>query len=100
MISKEGKTKMGHRKLGYLNLISMRKVLFENSIISLPSLKSEEGKFCGDYQIGKETTMSHKKVHHLNTSRVLELIHMNLMGPMQVESSSDHGSEFENLNME
>lgn len=30
--------------------------------------------------------MSHKKLQHLTTSKVLELLHMNLMGPMQVES--------------
>ncbi|MCI18889.1 retrovirus-related pol polyprotein from transposon tnt 1-94, partial [Trifolium medium] len=30
--------------------------------------------------------MSHLKLQHLITSRVLELLHMDLMGPMQVES--------------
>ncbi|MCI87242.1 gag-pol polyprotein, partial [Trifolium medium] len=30
--------------------------------------------------------MSHQKLQHLTTSRVLELLHMDLMGPMQVES--------------
>jgi len=30
--------------------------------------------------------MSHKKIKHDITSRVLELLHMSLMGPMQVES--------------
>ena len=30
--------------------------------------------------------MSHQKVQHLTTTKVLELLHMDLMGPMQVES--------------
>ena len=30
--------------------------------------------------------MSHPKSRHLTTSKVLELLHMDLMGPMQVES--------------
>ena len=30
--------------------------------------------------------MSHKKLQHLTTTKVLELLHMDLMGPMQVES--------------
>ncbi|MCI92669.1 gag-pol polyprotein, partial [Trifolium medium] len=30
--------------------------------------------------------MSHPKLQHLVTSRVLELLHMDLIGPMQVES--------------
>ena len=29
--------------------------------------------------------MSHQKTQHLTTSKVLELLHMDLMGPMQVE---------------
>ena len=35
---------------------------------------------------GKQTKMSHKKLQHLTTTKVLELLHMDLMGPMQVES--------------
>ena len=34
--------------------------------------------------------MSHQKTRHLTTFKVLELLHMDLMGPMQVES---HGGE-------
>ena len=30
--------------------------------------------------------MSHRKIQHLTTSKVLELLHMDLMGPMQFES--------------
>jgi hypothetical protein len=30
--------------------------------------------------------MPHKKVQHLTTTKTLELLHMDLMGPMQVES--------------
>ena len=30
--------------------------------------------------------MSHKKLQHLTTTIVLELLHVDLMGPMQVES--------------
>ena len=30
--------------------------------------------------------MSHKKIQHLTMSRGLELLHMDLMGPMQVKS--------------
>ena len=37
-------------------------------------------------EIGKQTKMSHKKIQHLVTSRVLGLLHMDLMGPIQVES--------------
>jgi len=35
---------------------------------------------------GKQTRMSHPRLEHQVTSKVLELLHMDLMGPMQVES--------------
>ena len=43
-------------------------------------------KVCSPYQIKKQIRMSHKMMQHPSTTRVLELLHMNLMGPMQVES--------------
>lgn len=52
----------------------------------LPKLKFEKRKICGDYQIGKKTKMSHKKLKYLTTSKVHESLHMELMGAMQVES--------------
>jgi hypothetical protein len=64
----------------------MKKVIIEEAIRGLPKLKLEEGKICGECQIGKETKMSHKKLQYQVTSKVLELLHMNLIGHMQVES--------------
>jgi hypothetical protein len=86
MITKEDETKLWHQKLGHLNLKSMRKLIIENAVRGLPKFKIEEGKICGECQIGKQTKMSHKKVRHMVTTRNLELLHMDLMGPMQVES--------------
>ena len=36
----------------------------------------------------KQTRISHPRLEHEVTSKVLELLHMDLMGPMQVESIS------------
>src|ERR1044072_65061 len=86
LISKEEEVKLWHQRLGHLNLKSMKKVIYEDAIRGLPKLAIEEGKICGECQIGKQTRMSHKKLQHLTTTKVLELLHMDLMGPMQVES--------------
>ncbi|GAU45662.1 hypothetical protein TSUD_293710 [Trifolium subterraneum] len=72
--------------VGHLNLKSMKKAISEEAIRGLPKLKIEEGHICGDCQIGKQTKTPHQKLHHLTTTRVLELLHMDLMGPMQVLS--------------
>ena len=58
----------------------------KEAVRGIPNLKIDEGRVCGECQIGKQTRMSHKKLQHQTTSRILELLHMDLMGPMQVES--------------
>jgi hypothetical protein len=86
LMSKEDEVKLWHQKLGHLNLKVMKKIISEEAIRGLPKLKIEQGNICGEYQIEKQTKMSHPKLQHLTTSKVLELLHMDLMGPMQVES--------------
>ncbi|CAJ2635655.1 unnamed protein product [Trifolium pratense] len=86
LITKEDEVKLWHQKLGHLNLRSMKKAISKEAIRGLPNLKIEEGSICGDCQIEKQTKMPHPKLQHLTTTRVLELLHMDLMGPMQTES--------------
>ncbi|CAJ2662295.1 unnamed protein product [Trifolium pratense] len=83
LLTKNEEVKLWHQKLGHLNLKSMKRVISEEAIRGLPSLQIQEGNICGECQIGKQTKVSHQKLQHLSTSRVLELLHM---GPIQVES--------------
>ncbi|PNY11358.1 gag-pol polyprotein, partial [Trifolium pratense] len=76
----------GLKKLGHLNLRSMKKAISEEAIRGIPKLKIEESNICGECQIGKQTKVPHQRLQLLTTTRVLELLHMDLMGPMQVES--------------
>jgi hypothetical protein len=64
----------------------MKKALSSEAIRGLPDLKIIEGNICGECQIGKQTRLSLPRLEHQATSKVLELLHMDLMGPMQVES--------------
>ncbi|CAJ2665853.1 unnamed protein product [Trifolium pratense] len=85
-LTKNEEVKLWHQKLGHLNLKSMKRVISEEAVRGLPILQIQEGNICGECQIGKQTKVSHQKLQHLSTSRVLELLHMDLMGPIQVES--------------
>jgi hypothetical protein len=87
LVSKEDEVQLWHQKLGHLNLRGMKKVVTVEAIRGLPKLKIAEGNICGECQNGKQTRMSHPKLEHQVTSKPLELLHMDLMGPMQVESS-------------
>jgi len=86
LVSKEEEVKLWHQKLGHLNLRGMQRAISVEAIRGLPKLKIVEDNICGECQIGKQTRMSHMRMEHQVTSKVLELMHMDLMGSMQVES--------------
>jgi len=85
-LSKEEEIKLWHQKLGHLHLKGMKKAISSEAIRGFPNLKIVEGIICGECQTGKQTRMSHSRLEHQVTSKVLELLHMDLMRPMQVES--------------
>ena len=51
-------------------------------------MKVSKERVCGPCQLGKQHKASHPTINRLLTSRVLELMHVDLMGPMQNESIS------------
>ncbi|KAK2428549.1 putative mitochondrial protein [Trifolium repens] len=86
LVTTEDEVQLWHQKMGHLNLKGMKKVISLEAIRGIPKLKIVEGKVCGECQIGKQVRMSHPMLEHQTTSKILELLHMDLMGPMQVES--------------
>jgi len=86
LLSKEEEVKLWHQQLGHLNLKGIKKAWSSEAIRGLPDLKIVEGSICGECQVGKQTKMSHPRLEHQATSKVLELLHMDLMRPMQVKS--------------
>ena len=55
-------------------------------VLGIPKMKADPGKMCGSCQIGKQVQMPYKVTQYTTTTRTLELFHMDLMVPMQVES--------------
>jgi transposase InsO family protein len=84
--SKEEEVKLRHQKLGHLNLSGMKKAISVEAIKGLPKSKIDVDNICGECQIGKQTRISHPRLQHQVTSKALELLYMDLMGPMQMES--------------
>lgn len=75
-----------HKRLGNVSLQSIRKTISAEVVLGIPSPSREVDGVCGDCQLGKQIRVSHKKVSQCSTEHVPELLHKNLMGPMQVES--------------
>ncbi|CAM9000270.1 unnamed protein product [Rhodiola kirilowii] len=75
-----------HRRLGHLNLKTLKKFCSTGLIRGMPNIKGDLDVICGECQVRKQTKTSHPNISQIFTNRPLELIHMDLMGPIQVES--------------
>ncbi|GAA0164151.1 hypothetical protein LIER_19856 [Lithospermum erythrorhizon] len=73
-----------HKRLGHTNYRNMHKLISNDAVRGLPKLEVKE-KLRGDCQVGKQTQVSHQQFSQVTASRVLDLLHMDLMGLVQVE---------------
>ncbi|XP_062114802.1 uncharacterized protein LOC133827049 [Humulus lupulus] len=76
-------------RLGHLNFRDLKRIVKLQVVREIPEMKVTRDRLCGPCQLGKQTKASHPPVNMLLTSCVLELMHVDLMGPMQNESLSD-----------
>nr|GEX74174.1 ribonuclease H-like domain-containing protein [Tanacetum cinerariifolium] len=75
-----------HRRLSHINFNSINLLLKNNIMIGLPKLKFIKDHLCSSCELGK----AKQKSFHIKTTpsskRRLQLLHMDLCGPMWVES--------------
>ncbi|KAJ9541350.1 hypothetical protein OSB04_027856 [Centaurea solstitialis] len=75
-----------HWRLSHPNYATINQLAKTGLVTGLPSLKFTKEQLCSACEMGKIKKSSHKlKVEH-NTSKPLQLIHMDLCGPMRVQS--------------
>ncbi|KAJ9566851.1 hypothetical protein OSB04_002817 [Centaurea solstitialis] len=75
-----------HRRLSHLNYATINQLAKTGLVTGLPSLKFTKEQLCSACEMGKIKKSSHKlKVEH-NTSKPLQLLHMDLCRPMRVQS--------------
>ncbi|XP_050937810.1 uncharacterized protein LOC127148365 [Cucumis melo] len=84
--TKEDQTWLWHRKLGHISLRSIDKAIKNEAMVGIPNIDINSKFFCGDCLIGKQTKVSHKSLKECSTNRILELLHLDLMRPIQIES--------------
>lgn len=75
-----------HQKLGHTSFRNLQKLLATQAIRGIPKLKVDEKKLCEACQLGKQIKNTYSRVQDITTKGILELLHMDLMGPMQTES--------------
>ena len=74
------------QRFGHVNYKQVAKVLKLEAVVGLPKFGKIEKNVCGPCQLGKQTKSTHPKVNVVDTSRPLELLHVDLMGPTRMES--------------
>jgi len=79
-------SELWHQRLGHLNFSDMLKIAGREIVKDLPKMEKTGKGICGSCQLGKQTRATHKKTSGIRTSRNLELLHMDLMGPTRTAS--------------
>ncbi|KAG7564434.1 Ribonuclease H-like superfamily [Arabidopsis suecica] len=75
-----------HQRLGHMNTRNLATLVDKEIIRGVPKLKVEDKMICGPCNQGKQVKVQHKKIPDVQTKSALDLVHMDLMGPMQIES--------------
>ena len=78
------KTSLGwlwHRRLAHVGMGTLKKLMKKELIRGLKDVTFEKDKLCSACQAGKQVANTHPTKAYLSTSRVLELLHMDLFGP-------------------
>ncbi|XP_062085845.1 uncharacterized protein LOC133791952 [Humulus lupulus] len=83
--TKTDDTELWHYKLGHLNYKYFSKLVKLKAVRDVPNLSPLKDKVCGPCQLGKQVKSSHLPLKFLVTSQVLELLHVDFMGPMHIE---------------
>ncbi|GKD95191.1 retrovirus-related pol polyprotein from transposon TNT 1-94 [Tanacetum coccineum] len=88
LFSKASKTKswLWHRRLSHLNFGTINQLAKQGLVRGLPKLKYENDHFCSACSLEKSKKHSHKPKADDTIQEKLYLLHMDLCGPMCVES--------------
>jgi len=81
-----------HRRLGHANWRLISKLSKLQLVKGLPNIDYHSDALCGAYQRGKIVKSSFKAKDIVSTSRLVELLHIDLFGPVNI--SSLYGSKF------
>ena len=73
--------RMGHASYKHLSFVSKHE-----SFLGIPKLSRVSNVVCGPCQLGKQMKAKHPGTQTSATSKPLELLHLDLMGPTRTES--------------
>ncbi|GKD03819.1 integrase, catalytic region, zinc finger, CCHC-type containing protein [Tanacetum coccineum] len=88
LLSKASKNKswLWHRSLNHLNFGTINDLARKDLVRGLPRLKFEKDHLCSACQLGKSKKHTHKPTAKNTIMEVLHTLHIDLYGPMRVQS--------------
>ncbi|GJV59244.1 retrovirus-related pol polyprotein from transposon TNT 1-94 [Tanacetum coccineum] len=88
LLSKASKNKswLWHRRLNHLNFGTINDLAKKDLVRGLPRLKFEKDHLCSACQLGKSKKHTHKPKPENTNLEVLNTLHMDLCGPMRVQT--------------
>ncbi|GJT58351.1 retrovirus-related pol polyprotein from transposon TNT 1-94 [Tanacetum coccineum] len=88
LFSKASKTKywLWHRRLSHLNFDSITTLAKQGLVRGLPKLKFQKDHLCSVCALGKSKKYTHKPKSEDSIQEKLYLLHMDLCGPMRIQS--------------
>jgi len=75
-----------HKRLRHASLSLLNKLVSKDLVVGLPTIKYNDGKVCDACAKGKQVKNSFKPKRCVNTSRPLEMLHIDLCGLIRMMS--------------
>ena len=75
-----------HQRLRHASHKQLEKISKCDTVVGLTKFEKIDKCICGPCQIGKQVKSKHQSVASVQTSKPLELLHIDLMGPARVQS--------------
>ncbi|XP_057790951.1 uncharacterized protein LOC131008067 [Salvia miltiorrhiza] len=85
-VTKLNDVKLWHQRLGHADLKNLQKLIANDVIRGLPKFVIKRDVVCQPCQKGQQLRTAYPMLSTCNTTRCFELLHMNLMSPIEVES--------------
>ena len=75
-----------HKRAGYTSMKTIAKLSQLDLVRGLPKISFEKDKICEACVKGKQVKSSFKTIEFISTQKLLELLHIDLFGPVQTAS--------------
>ena len=86
LVSKIDDSCLWHYRAAHINMHNLNHLVKKDLVIGILKLKFEKNKLCEACQKGKQVKNSFQSKNVVSTSKLLELLHIDLFGPSRIMS--------------